>query len=343
MLAFSVLSRKERALIFNSGDYQQLPLKTLNNGTKVYTTPENEKLLGGTLSGYEAKQTFAVVVSKANILVNLPKNQALACCKQIRDNLQTLISYTDESMVKLGEKETHTHRELIYAEEQYTQIYQRLQISKSSCRSLEDKLAGLESRRHDLDKEISSLEVDMRTLKIRMEEEETKRVDAAVDWIPLVGFFGGLVTGRYERMLPGYSTVSGIISRITQEKEECQGRYDNKHSERNSLNSELSSVRSSIQSQKDVIRRIETEIRNLDSSKSAKDREIKKLGKDLTAVKNTSLSLKGIFQKYKYLTADVDDMKDLIDMDEMQLLAEEAPNFLIEITEIQKTFLATAI
>ena len=87
--------------------------------------------------------------------------------------------------------------------------------NNSNLSELNSKVGNLERKQQDLVNQENHLQGKLR-------DAETKRQDALTDLIPGVGLIGGLVTGRYERIIPGHSAISGLVSVCTQDLERAQ-------------------------------------------------------------------------------------------------------------------------
>ena len=105
------------------------------------------------------------------------------------------------------------------------------------------------SRVGNLQQKQNDLSNQERHLQNPVREEQNKRQDAVTDMIPGVGLVGGLITGRYERIIPGYSSINGLISVCTQDLENCQrqinqtrGEYLRADNEKNRIQNETSTL-----------------------------------------------------------------------------------------------------
>jgi septal ring factor EnvC (AmiA/AmiB activator) len=128
-------------------------------------------------------------------------------------------------------------------------------------------LAELNSKVSLLQQKQNDLSNQEKHLQNRVREEQNKRQDAVTDMNPGVGFVGGLITGRYKRMIPGHSLINGLISVCTRDLESCQRQihqtreeYSRAEGEKNHIQNETSTLNQQsarLQTEKDTLSREE--------------------------------------------------------------------------------------
>ncbi|MGH2613392.1 MAG: coiled-coil domain-containing protein [Rhabdochlamydiaceae bacterium] len=306
-------------------------------GPNVIIRPSDGGSLEEIVSYSQTHQIFDSIKQNASSLPSLSNSRVLEVCKQISQGIQTLVVYTDRAIQELTIKENGLSNKLINAERQHTDVYQTLQKNKTYLNDLESQLLGLYQQEKDLNECIKKLNNELWQLEKNIEKANIRRIDGLTDLIPFVGFVGGLVTGRFERMIPFYSQVRGIISWVQQEKEYYQNKLDAKYKERRGLNEEVDSDSAKINQQKSITDLIETETKRLASEKDRLDKEIKQLGIGLTYFKNVNSFLKKIQGKYEFLSMDVNMIEEFIDID--LLKADLVLNFLHDLENTKQSFL----
>ncbi|KAI8894787.1 hypothetical protein BC833DRAFT_603620 [Globomyces pollinis-pini] len=166
--------------------------------------------------------------------------------------------------------------------------------------SLQAESVGLNATSDSLQVQLQDFKKEEERLNQLIRDEEKKRQNAAMDWIPLVGFFAGLFTGDYERMIPGYSTISGIISRASKDKEALQDRLNQKNNEYQNNWRELNRVKTSYRAVGVKIsttnKKIEMNNRRISECEST----TKRLGEKHTIVLNEILVLKNLVTRIEY-------------------------------------------
>ena len=106
-----------------------------------------------------------------------------------------LVSQTSEAAEELSRNINTEQQELMTTTREYTNLCKKATALDSEIEEAQSKLKRYEREVEDVSREIREAGSEISSLRRRIEEEDTKRVDAATDWIPLVGLIGGLVTG----------------------------------------------------------------------------------------------------------------------------------------------------
>lgn len=198
-------------------------------------------------------------------------------------------------------------------------------VHKQQCIEVAN-LDAAEKRRNDAAKEeaklssmiqsyhvrISEENAKIRQLEHRIEQERTKQQDAATDWIPGVGFFGGLITGRYERMIPFHSTIAAIISAIEGDLGRAIGRRDDAARNKSALEQEQLRVKQRLEESSAEMTRIQRKIDSLKANIGRCDDQVKVLGALLTDLGNLTRSLLNLATG---LTGIHEQVENLIDCD----------------------------
>ncbi|KAJ3230789.1 hypothetical protein HDU81_004256 [Chytriomyces hyalinus] len=148
------------------------------------------------------------------------------------------------------------------------------------------RMENLASQASSLQTTVHQEQSEVSHLNRRIEEEEKKRVDALTDLIPGVGFIGGLITGRHERMIPFHSAVNGIISAVKQDKENAEHRLNSTRGRLNALQEELDSYRHQADVAMERYEDANNRVKAANAMIKQLDSDIKKLGKLITDVSN---------------------------------------------------------
>ena len=288
-------------------------------------------------SKLQADQLFANTVKNAESLRSSSEKVVLNTCKVIHNNIYQLIEYSEQAANAVAEKKQVKTEELYNTESEIILITGNQRKVESELRTLKASLEGVREKGRQIDNDIEKLNSEIARLRRRAEEEETKRVDAAIDWIPGVGLIGGLITGRYERVIPGHSVVAGIISHITQEQEEANRKIKNKQSEKSNLNEQLQSIEENKNRYETTKKNISAKLVQLTHEIDMKEKEKKLLAKNLTDLKNTGMELTLICKKHTLMNCDLDMIETLIEVGELE---NEVNNFIQGLTSTRQSFAA---
>ena len=279
-----------------------------------------------------AKKVFTVLVANIQSLPSLNKKIAFGVCQKIHASLGTLIHHTQDVLSSVENIEYKLHAALIINEKKCAKFYCQQNDNMRSFTFLQSRLVKLNQQQEGCDQQIHSLDSEIAYLNRKIEEEDTCRTDALVDMIPFVGFFGGLATGRYFRMIPFASQIAGLISVIVQDKEAAEAKLEIFSKQRQQLRSDKDSVLQQMEQKKEEKKTIDEKIASLQSERDLIDQDIKKTGKELTNIKNVKLILKQVVDKYQFLRRSVTEAEDYI--------AEGMPEE-VEISSLLKELCAT--
>lgn len=249
----------------------------------------------------------------------------------ISRNIQVLIDLIDCFLSQCEVKEKNLNEELCNIVKEYNLAHQNQEKLKSQITSLKNELERLNNHKQKLNNEINGVKNSISIIKDKIEEEEDIRTFAWTDLIPGVGLIGGLVTKRYERIIPFYSSVRGIVSIAEQTVETEQRKLNLKKEEKKELKLKKKEIEASIKNKNDKNIQNISNLAQINLKKSAKDAEIAEFGKALTRLRNASSFLKSNLHKYKCVEGEVEGKPLLIELDifeenEMLYLIEELKN-----------------
>ncbi len=288
------------------------------------------------VSFQQADRLFNGLVQNVNSLQSLPNSNKMRVCQMIRRDIQSLIIYTDRILNELNKKDQELKDELVTIVKEYTQLHTDLQKIETEVKKFEVQLTGLNSQKNSLDGEIAKTNTEIVAINTKIKKEAVKRSDAVWDLIPFVGFFSGIFTRRYKRMIPFHSLVEGVISVATQELENHSRKLKIQKGKKDSLTTSISSVSSKIGKKEKKISDDKKKIQELDTKRTTKDGEIKKLGNSLATLRETNKSLKLLPGKYKFLDMKIEFNQELIEFDMFD--SQNVSSLTIEVQKIKQTF-----
>ncbi|KDO22733.1 hypothetical protein SPRG_12160 [Saprolegnia parasitica CBS 223.65] len=163
-----------------------------------------------------------------------------------------------------------------------------------------------------------------------------RRSNAVYDSIPLHGFFAGLISGDYKRMIPLYSQVDGIVVAI-------QNKLDAALLQLGRTNETLAQLRSKSTRSRDALRQTQAAIKELDSVVARLQMQVqtcerarKAMGEQLTALQGVREAVSKLRAKYASahdqvrLLAEMDDADfQLMCLRDFQHLAQQHANALL--------------
>jgi len=326
-------SELERALILGQG------LVTLSDGTKIDTTRDSERLLGGGPPQENALQRFDSIVEKAHVLSSLSLSdlkQAKVLCDDISEDIHSLTLYAEGNLHELEARDRGANQELLYSEANYADASSRLREHEKRLGELRTQLEEFSTQKKELEQAIESLKTEKKKINEHIKKEETKRKDATTDWFPPVAIFGGLLTGRYYRMIPFHSIVEGIESEMSQRKESFIRQKKHIKDELSRINEEIQKASTEITNQNSLIERMRTEIFSIAAKKIILCKRTQLLGRQLTTLRELGLGLKNLGNEYDFLIWDVNTISGFFqDGINVNLI----PSFIERIKVIQGDFL----
>ncbi len=272
-----------------------------------------EKFLSETVCCDTSNNIFSSIETMVVSLRISSGDKALKICENIGKNIDGLIACANRTIQDLSVKEAGLAKRLVDTDTKCTDANQRWQKSSKFWNELNGRRSRLEGQRNSLEKDVSSINGDIKRLETDKELSDTRRVDALTDLIPFVGLIGGFVTGRYERAIPFYSQIRGAVSLAQEESEYYQSQLNSKQSELRTLKGEVSEISSEIDKNKPLMISLEAEAQRFKSERDGLDVEIKQLGKVITSLKNVKMSLQTIRGKYRFLSEDLNLVRDFID------------------------------
>lgn len=287
-------------------------------------------------SFHQADQLFNGLVQQVNSLQRLPNSNKVRVCQMIRKDIQSLITYTDRVLRELSKKDQELKDELVNIVKEYNQFQTDLQKIQTEVKEIEVQLTGLSSQKQSLDGEIEKTNAELVAINAKIKQEAVRRSDAAWDLIPFVGFFAGIVTRRYKRMIPFLSLVEGVISVATQKLENHSRKLQIHKDKKDNLTTSISTVSNEIGNKKGKISVNKQKMQELDTKKTKKDGEIKELGKNLTTLRDTNAALKDFSVKYTFLDMRVELNQDLIELDMFDV--QEVLSLTNDVQKLRQTF-----
>jgi chromosome segregation ATPase len=314
----------------------QAGIATVNGGDS-FQVRETVRVVES-LSPAQAQGKFNAVVVGANDLIRSNKEARLAICRDMRNNIDSLINYTDIAIRQKESSESKLIKEFDQAHSNSVHVANQIRTCKSSLDNLNAQLANTKSRLNDLNDQCNNLSKDIENARRQIKEEEQKRKNAALDTlIPLYGLIDGIIKKQPMRGIPGYSAVRGINSAVHRDKEACENRLSEKQREMAAVGAGIEQISKQKEQEEGRKSRDDGELSRLQSREKSLDQEIKKYGKDLTELRNILFSLKEIMAKYHFLKMDVDIIEDC---SEANLLdASTISSFVSQITQARTTFL----
>ena len=262
----------------------------------------------------EALQTIDSIAERAVLLSSQSGQEGLALSTIIDQDMQRLVHSTTLAIEKLSAEQERSSKRLAHVQQQYTEACQALARDTAISEKLEVALVNLQEQQNVLGKDISNLAKEAEQLVDDKDWAETVRTDSITDLIPGVGFFGGLITRRFWRMIPLYSQVIGVISWAEQDKERCQEKLNIKCLRLAELEKTASATSNDIVRYKNLIELTKNEMTRLKSEQERLDNEIKFSGRHLTCFKNIHSAAKSILIKYNFLCLDIEMIKDHISL-----------------------------
>lgn len=227
------------------------------------------------------------------------KEVKIDVCNEISHSIEILINLIDYFLIQLEMKEKILNKELLEIVEKFNLMHQNHERLKSKTNNLKNKLVELNNKKKELNNEINELERVTSKSERKIEKEEKLRTNAWQDTLPGFGFVAGLVTGNYERMIPLYSPIRGIISVVEQTVENEQRKLNLKNNEKYLLKLKIIKISNKIKRKENKLAENNAALIQMNLQKDKKDAEIAQLGRDLTRLRNASLFLKTHLHRYK--------------------------------------------
>lgn len=302
---------------------------------------ERKKSLKSLPPPRRANKLFKAIAKNASCLLALPQSCHDIVCFRVRKDIQDLILATDTIASQIVVKEKNLQSNLIKIANDYSQLVSQCRNLTSELNQHESQLKGLKSKIGEINSSLEQQEGVIHSIKRQIDNEEDLRIKAAIDWIPGVGFFAGLITKDYDRMIPLHSTIKGIISVANQTLENQETQLAIKKNERDNLDSQMKETSKKFDDQNSKISKAKGTIAQLNGKRSSTDQEIKRLGQSLDSLRNTNQVLKTLLSKYKFLNIQVDVIQDLSTVNMLE--DGDVVDFITEVLALRSSFSQMAL
>lgn len=284
----------------------------------------------------EIEQEFYDLSQNTSVLL-MSTDPSLDLCQCIQQNIRNLIAYSEVEINMLMSEDEQLVADMKQVTDDYTLLCQYQRNCMTYLADANARLDKFHVIKSDLNQIREQYTSDMEYLENQSNQASITREQALTDINPLVGIIGGLVTGRYERMIPFYSTISGAISMLTQDKEESEASLENCQHDYNALCDEIDALSFDITQQNECLQHITQDLSRLNSDCNQLDVMIKKLGKKITSLRNINQSLREFASKYEFLTFDLEQIQILISEDSLE--SNLIYNFAKDILTIRDSFM----
>lgn len=284
----------------------------------------------------EIEQEFQDLSQNTSLLLTA-RDPSLEICQCIQQNIRNLIEYSEVEINALESEDEQLVADMRQVTDDYTQLCQN---QRNCMLYLTDANAELEKFhviKSDLDRMREQCASDIEYLQNQSDQVSITREQALTDINPVAGVIGGLLTGRYERMIPFYSTISGVISMLTQDKEEFESSLEKCQYDYHLICDDIDSISFDITHQNEYLQQINQDISRLNDDRNQLDVMIKKLGKKITSLRNINQSLQEFASKYEFLTFDLEQIQTLISEDSLE--SNLIYNFAKDIISIRDSFM----
>jgi len=262
----------ERALIFGQG------LVTLNDGTKINTTPDCERLLGGVPPQEVPIREFDVILEKVIVLSSLSisdPEQAVAICGDVYKGIHILIEYTEATLRELEMQEKGTNQELLNSVKNHAIVSGQFREGEIHLEDLRAQLTGLSKNQEELNQAIMTANAEQKKIKKKLKKERRKE-----KWIFL-----------------------------RNDKKHYKKQKKRKKKELEYLEDRKKTLSIEINNQNALIVQMSTEITRISSQITTLSNTIQQLGRQLTTLREIGLELKKLGNEYHLLTWDINVIK----------------------------------
>lgn len=242
-------------------------------------------------------------------LQSIKEEQIAQICNKILDFLGYLMQCTERKLNELHGAEEQTETEFQEQLEAQTEIYKDREMEKEEKSYLQLELARLRSRRALLFHDHQEKEKNVLALENGVKEQERIRFVAAFDWIPPVGVIGGLVSGDYARMIPFYSTIRGITSRVHGTLETAKDFLETENIAKNRLDNQIDYIENLLAEESKRLRKTTNTIRIIEDDYESVKVRIQELSMQLTAIRNVQLELGSIKNKVTLMVEGAQDIQ----------------------------------
>ena len=289
----------------------------------------------------EMKTDSLSLLENVHSLYNSSKSESLIICKSISQKINHLILITEDEIGGLEIKEKGLVHQLIHTQETHTRVYQSHQeylvIYNDTCA----QLAELESQENSLKGMLSEYNNAIEYFENEAKKAAEKRRNAFKDLIPFFGLIEGIQTGHLERAIPFYSTITGIASIVSNDKELYEHNSDCYQDKHNQVCAKINAVQKEIVEDENYLEGTKEEISRLAFECNYLDEEIKSSGVRITTLRNVNYSLKKLLTDYEFLTNDLETLNIYIEEDIIE--CEQFDNFSRDIQQLQRSFTTLAL
>ncbi len=295
-------------------------LKTLSDGTKIYTPPAWQRLRGGAISRDEADKILGTLITQASTLDTPSQDTLVTICTQMHTHIQTLILFTESASHQMQIKVKTEETVLTNLIDTRTKLYQREQASRKSLDEFQSELSGSESRLHNIQREINLLNDTIAGYDREIEKNKIP---------PIVGF----VLASFMGNVP-----SPILTALFKKRIARQNELESARTELIRLRSSRDAIQAKINNEHQAITNFRKEISRLEKEKETKDLQVKNSGADLTALKNIRQALTDLLTPYEFLTDDIERIKQFAHNN--SLTSRLTVNLVSDLLALQKRFTA---
>lgn len=267
----------------------------------------------------QAKESFEIVLREMNSISGINKAQALKKCDNIESEIVRLHSSLETCVVD-------SNQEIERLQHQLEQLNADEVKLTAQEKSLEDKEKSLKADKKKAESKEESLKSEMRSLsrkideaREKIKEEEIKRKDAVVSvatsFNPVISIFSAIKDNDPKKLIPGYSLVNGLISLLSQEKENLESSRSRLERELREADGHLKQVSREIEEIERERSKISNELSVIRNSIVRIGEEIKKRGKNFTESGNALKGLKVSQNKFALVKNDLFMIRECVDND----------------------------
>ncbi len=264
-----------------------------------------------------SNELYSALFTNISALEKKTKKEKKFLAVNLRSTFQSLIALNQTVSKQLSAKSDQLKEELKTSVEEHTHTSQNLKKTKEEKKILTAELSGLNEKSQKVNDTIKELKKTITRHQSDIVEADQRRLNAALDLIPLYGLIDGIIKGDPRRGIPFFSQVNGIISLCKKEKEESERRLGMAKKETKNLNDESQALASRIDKSEQKMSATAKKLEELNATILSKDLEIKQIGKDLTLIGNLNISLKNITVRHRFLQGDLDLRVEMIDDGEL--------------------------
>ena len=283
----------ESGLLLNQGHF------TLSNGIKVDPTPKEERLLGGVISRDAVIQIFGKVKEGASSLMTLPDSiQKVASCELIREQIQSLIEYTQELITESEVQIEKTKADIDKTSRGLIDLHNQLSARKRQLDESNARFRGMSTEIQQLKADIATSRAETARAEIALKRAKKKQNKKKLSKL-----------GRHPKRLfhaaaSGFSSEHiGHYRRQVAAKQQAQANLQNKQR----------AIVGQIEGQKAFIAGLEADIARTTKEEAALEGTLKSLGSQLTERSNVKVQLQEIQMGYKFLDFDVSVIRDMVE------------------------------